>query len=58
MNSSDASMVSGLPGNSLVRRRSAISLTRAVRGAKPKSASNVVMSTWSTSVAHQARSRT
>ena len=58
MKSSDASMVSGLPGSSLLRTRSASSLTRAVRGAKPKSASKVVMSTWSTSVVHHACRRT
>ena len=53
-NSSDASIVSGVPGSHLVRRRAASSLTKAVRGAKPKSASKVVMSTVSTSCAHHA----
>ena len=38
-------VVSGVPGSSLRRRRSASSLTKAVRGAKPKSASRGVMST-------------
>ena len=47
-------MVSGVPGSHLVRRRTANSLTRAVRGAKPKSASKVVMSTVSIRRAHHA----
>ncbi len=51
-NNSDASIVSGVPGSHLVRRRAASSLTKAVRGAKPKSASKVVMSTVSTNCAH------
>ena len=50
-------MVSGVPGMILLRRRSASSVIMAVRGAKPKSASSVVMSTWSIKVSHQAISR-
>jgi len=53
-NSSEASMVSGVPGSSLWRRRSDTSVIIAVRGAKPKSASKVVMSTRSMNASHQA----
>ena len=53
-NSSAASVVSGVPGSILWRSRSASSLTNAVRGAKPKSASKVVMSTVCASTSHQA----
>ena len=57
VNSSAASMVSGLLGRSLRRRRSASSLNSAVRGAKPKSASSGVMSTAPASACHHACSR-
>ena len=53
-NSSVASIVSGVEGRSFQRRRSASSLKKAVRGAKPKSASKAVKSTVCSSSVHQA----
>ena len=53
-NSSVASIVSGVEGSNLRRRRSASSLKNAVRGAKPKSASSAVKSTVCSNCAHQA----
>ena len=56
-NSSEASMVSGVPGSNLWRRRSDSSVIMAVRGANPKSASSVVMSTRSIKTSHHACKR-
>ena len=50
-------MVSGVPGRIFKRRRSANSLTNALREAKPKSASKVVASTVVRSVCHQREAR-
>ena len=53
-NSTVASIVSGVEGSSFQRRRSASSLKKAVRGAKPKSASSAVKSTVCSRHVHQA----
>ena len=56
-NSSARSVVSGVPGSTLRRRRWPSSLRKAVRGAKPKSASMGAMSTSRRKARHQACQR-